>query len=99
MKLNMENIMENEIPDAPETPSRWQRLIPMVILLVCLSLAESIYYVLALVQFIWAMIEGKPNARLASFGASLAEWVRVDGRYLSYASEEKPFPWAAWPKA
>ncbi len=84
--------------EALEKPSRWQRLIPMIILLIGFSLAEAVYYLLALVQFIWAMIEGKPNERLTKFGESLAEWVRQNGRYLSYATEEKPFPWTEWPK-
>ncbi len=87
--------METEVT---EKQSRWQRLIPMIILLVGMSAAEALYYILALVQFIWAMIEGEPNERLTKFGASLAEWTRQDGRYLTYASEEKPFPWAEWPK-
>lgn len=84
--------------DTVKKTGRWDRLVPMIILLVGLSLAEAMFYILALVQFIWATVDGEPNARLTAFGASLAEWVRQDGRYLSYASEEKPFPWGDWPK-
>lgn len=78
-------------------PSRWARLIPMIVLIVCFGLAEAALYIIALIQFIWALVNEEPNEQLADFGAALSKWMAQDAKYLSYASEEKPFPWASWP--
>ena len=86
--------MDNE---TSERPSRWARLIPMIILLICFSLAEAALYIIALIQFIWTLVNENPNEQLSDFGAALSKWVAQDAKYLSFATEEKPFPWAKWP--
>lgn len=84
--------------DVSTQPSRLARLIPMLVLIVCFGLAETALYIVAIIQFIWAMVNGQPNDALISFGASLSKWMEQDAKYLSYASEHKPFPWAKWPE-
>ena len=34
---------------------------------------------------------------IAQFGNSLARWLADAARYLTCASDAKPFPWAPWP--
>lgn len=87
--------MDNEIT---EHPSRWSRLIPMLVLILCFGLSEAALYIIALIQFIWVLVNGESNEGLTEFGASLAEWMAQNAKYLSYATEEKPYPWAEWPK-
>lgn len=86
--------MNNE---TTERPSRWARLIPMIVLLICFGLAEAALYIIALIQFIWTLVNEDPNEQLTDFGVALSKWVAQDAKYLSYASEEKPFPWDKWP--
>lgn len=86
--------MENETVDRS---SRWGRLIPMIILILCFGLAEAALYIIALIQFIWFLVNGEPNEQLMEFGAALSEWVAQDAKFLTYVTEEKPFPWAKWP--
>lgn len=88
--------MDNE---TTERPSRWARLIPMIVLIICFGLAEAALYIIALIQFIWTLVNDEPNGQLIDFGASLSKWIAQDTRYLTYVSEEKPFPWASWPDA
>ena len=88
--------MEN---DPVERPSRWARLIPMLVLIICFGLAEAALYIVAIIQFIWAAVNEEPNEQLTEFGASLSVWMAQDAKYLSYVSEEKPFPWAKWPES
>ena len=80
-----------------EKPSRWARLIPMIVLLICFGLAEAALYIIALIQFIWTLVNEHPNEQLTDFGAALSEWIAQDAKYLTYVTEEKPFPWAKWP--
>ena len=86
--------MDNE---TIERPSRWARAIPMIVLIICFSLAEAALYIITLIQFIWTLVNDEPNAQLTDFGAALTEWMAQDAKYLSYVTEEKPFPWAKWP--
>ena len=88
--------MDNETTDSP---SRWARLIPMIVLMICFSLAEAALYIIVLIQFIWTLVNGEPNEQLADFGATLSKWMAQDAQYLSYVTEDKPFPWAKWPDA
>jgi len=86
--------MDHETTDHP---SRWARLIPMIVLIICFGLAEAALYIVALFQFIWTLVNDEPNEQLIEFGAALSEWIAQDAKYLSYVTEEKPFPWAKWP--
>lgn len=81
-----------------EKESRWMRLIPMVVLILCFAVAETALYLIALIQFIWALVNGEPNEQLADFGSSLSEWMAQNAKYLSFVTEEKPFPWGKWPE-
>jgi hypothetical protein len=50
------------------------------------------------VQVGWLLVTGGRNVHLAAFGASLSAWASQVVRFVSCASEERPFPWAPWPK-
>ena len=56
-------------------------------------------WVIAVLQFGWLLITRERNANLAAFGGSLSTWAASVVRFVSCTSEEKPFPWAPWPKA
>jgi hypothetical protein len=53
----------------------------------------------AIVQFLWLLFSHEPNRLLARFGKSLSLWMAQTARFLTCASEEKPFPWSDWPQA
>ncbi len=58
---------------------------------------QSILYLIAIAQFVWLLIEKEPNQLLVRFGKSLAIWLSQVAKFLSCATDEKPFPWMAWP--
>ena len=71
----------------------------MLLFLILTSLARYVTIVIALLQFGWLLVTGSPNVWLRGFGASLAAWIAETTRFLSAASDEKPFPWKSWPDA
>jgi hypothetical protein len=77
----------------------WMRGLFMLLLLLAFGVAQGLLWVTALVQFLWLLFAGEPNAAVARFGRSLSRWLADTGRYLMCASEVKPFPWAPWPSA
>ena len=77
----------------------WMRGLFMLLLLLAFGVAQGLLWVTTLVQFLWLLFAGEPNAAVARFGRSLSRWLADTGRYLVCAGEVKPFPWAPWPSA
>ena len=77
----------------------WMRGLYMLLLALAFGIAQTLLCVTAIAQFLWLLFSGEPNAQLVKFGSSLAKWVAETAKFLTFGSDEKPFPWAAWPPA
>ncbi|MEB3735743.1 DUF4389 domain-containing protein [Halopseudomonas pachastrellae] len=55
--------------------------------------------VLTLIQIAYRLFRGEPDADCArcAVGSSLSQYVWQSGRYLTGASEQKPWPFSEWP--
>lgn len=60
--------------------------------ILCWALAVT-----AVVQLLLRLLSGKPHADLARFGAALGRYARQVIEYLTFASDEAPFPFRDWP--
>ncbi len=78
--------------DKPSEPL-WQRLIYMLIIAAMISIAQSILFLIAVVQIIVLLIDQRqPNERLADFGCMVGAWVAKAARYMAVATDAKPWP-------
>lgn len=77
----------------------WKRGAFMLLFIFAYSIGQSLLYFIAILQFLWLAIKGEANPALATFGRSLAQWLAATARFLTCATEEKPFPFAEWPKS
>ncbi|WP_083555555.1 DUF4389 domain-containing protein [Hyphomicrobium sp. NDB2Meth4] len=77
----------------------WMRGLYMLLLALAFGIAQTLLCVTAIAQFLWLLFSGEPNRQLVKFGSSLAKWVADTAKFLTFVSDEKPFPWAAWPAA
>jgi hypothetical protein len=77
----------------------WMRGLYMLILILAFGFSQSLLAMTAFVQFLWLLFAHEPNRLLARFGKSLSLWMAQTARFLTCASEEKPFPWSDWPQA
>ena len=92
--------METKTPDdKPSTRDVWMRGLFMLLFMIGFAIGQALLNILAIVQFIWLLAAREPNHFLARFGNSLAMWLAEIGRFLSCATNEKPFPWRSWPDA
>ena len=65
----------------------------MLILAAMVSVAQTILFLIACIQFIIILIDNcNPNARLAEFGYLVGDWVAKAACYLSIFSDAKPWP-------
>jgi len=85
--------------DDPIDPQRdyeslWIRLLWMVGISILLSMAQTLVGLMTVVQFVFMLINKRePNETLAEFGDKLGVWMAKAVRYLTAASEVKPWPW------
>ncbi len=74
----------------------WMRGLHMLIFAVLFYVAGWVLLAVGIVQFLWLVFTQEKNDNVADFGASLAKWMRDTVRFLSAASEDRPFPWRRW---
>lgn len=77
--------------------SIWLRLIFMIILIIAFNVAEILTYAVLAFQFLASLVSGSPNDQLVRFGRNLARYQQQITTYLTFATEDKPFPFAPWP--
>lgn len=78
--------------------SQWQRFLYMVLFGIILYIAGITVFVLVLVQFVFSLVSSEENLELKRLGSSMAEYFKSVIRFLTYNSDDKPFPFAAWPQ-
>lgn len=77
----------------------WRRAGFTVVFLVLFSFGQTLFSATAIIQLIWFLISGQPNPFLRQFGVSLGRWFAEVARFVFMETDEKPFPWSAWPSA
>lgn len=79
--------------------SKWLRLVFMLLFWAVAWVLECIVWIIAVVQFLYTLFTDKPLASLHNFSASLSSYIYQIVQFLTYVSEEKPFPFTHWPTA
>ncbi len=77
--------------------STWMRGFYMLIFILLMELAGTVLAVIALIQFIWMLLNGDKNGDLSRFGRGFGRWFREAVAFQTCETDEKPFPWKAWP--
>lgn len=85
----------------PATPSGSPdlgiRVIYMLLFAIVFWLLCWVLAVATIVQLVVRLLNGRPNADLIRFGASLARYARQVIEFLTFVTELAPFPFAMWP--
>lgn len=89
--------MDEQLKSNLTSSKHWGRLMYMIVFLLFVYVAAFIMWAVIGVQFLFALITGNDNDKLRSFGDSLSTYIFQALQFLSYNSEEKPFPFAEWP--
>jgi hypothetical protein len=87
---------QHENETSPEN-NLWLRGVVMILLGILYSLAGSVLFVVAVLQFIFVLLGNAPNARLLAFGRSLGSYIQQIVNFQTFNSEVKPFPFSDWP--
>jgi len=76
----------------------WLRLLFMIIFCFVISIASIVGTAVIVLGFFWVLFTGETNRQLAQTGQSLASYFYEIVRYLTFNTDEKPFPFGRdWP--
>ncbi len=76
----------------------WVRLLFMAVFVALYMITRIVFGAVVVFQFLWVLFTAETNKQLTDLGQSLATYTYQIMRYLSFNSEEKPFPFnAEWP--
>lgn len=87
----------DEIKENVKDVNRWIRGFFMLLFVVVQWFIKVLADLIALFQFVNNLLTGGSNERLCQWGAVLAEYSRDVVRYLTYNTEQRPFPFTDLP--
>lgn len=89
--------MVDEMTQKPSRRETWFRVLFVLLFAVIYSVAEIVIVTVVLLQFGFVLITGERNKKLLDFGANLSTFVYQILRYVSFNTDERPFPFTDWP--
>ena len=81
----------------PSKHSIWLRLIIMLLMGLAYQLTGTMVLIVTVIQFVVRLVNGTPNTQLVKFGRSLGRYLQQIVNFLTFSSEEIPFPFSDWP--
>lgn len=75
----------------------WMRGLYIIIFGVILYFAFALVWLLVVFQFLTKLFTGELNQQLRRFAAPLSRYVSQILSYITFQSDERPFPFSPWP--
>ncbi|HKI62787.1 MAG TPA: DUF4389 domain-containing protein [Mariprofundaceae bacterium] len=92
-----EQSTSDEIKTHVKDANIWKRLLFMILFTILYSAAEVVLCVVVLFQFLTVLFTGSKNDKVLSFGAQLSTYVYQIVRFLTFNTDDQPYPVADWP--
>jgi len=89
--------MDDDLRQNMTASETWLRGLFMLLFIFLLVVARVVTGAVVVIQFLFTVFTGQCNDNLREFGASLAMYVYQALLFVTYNSENKPFPFAPWP--
>ena len=89
--------MSSEIKQHLKAQATWMRGLYILIFSIIYSVAEVVLAAVVFFQFLTTLFTGNKNERLLEFGDNLSTFIYQILKYLTYNSDDKPFPFDEWP--
>ncbi|MFZ2541319.1 MAG: DUF4389 domain-containing protein [Gallionella sp.] len=75
----------------------WMRGLFMLLMGFAFQVCGTVLCIVAVIQFVMKLLNNTPNVRLVLFGRSLGRYLQQTANFLTFATEEMPFPFSDWP--
>jgi hypothetical protein len=74
------------------------KILYLILFYLIYRITDLVLLVVMLMQIGLNIFSGEPSESVKLFGKSLGAYLQQISEFLSYASEEKPFPFSDWPE-
>ena len=81
-----------------KNPDVWLRGLFILIFGVILYFAVILVWLVVVFQFITKLLTGDLNRQVADFNGGLLRYISLMLGYITFQSDEKPFPFSPWPE-
>ncbi len=88
--------MRDETKANLTSESTWIRLIHMIVLVIAFNIAELVIGAVVIFQFLSKLLTGDGNEHMKVFGAQIGLYLSRIIRFLTFETDDKPFPFASW---
>ena len=89
-------IISDAVRENVKSRSTWGRFLYMLVLALCFGIAEFLIAIVAIAQFLTTLFTGDVNKNLMGFGRDLSNYVFNISKYMTYNTEDRPFPFSEW---
>ena len=77
----------------------WQRVLFVVMFWIVFYVAQMVVAAVAIAQCLFLLFTGEANDQLRKFGDAVSKYIHDILRYVTFNSEQRPFPFTDFPKA
>ena len=77
--------------------STWKRIAYMIMFAITFNVAQMVLVVVVILQIAFKLLTGKPLEPLQDLGTEIGNYMRSIASFLSFSTEEMPFPVSSWP--
>ena len=89
--------MNEERQMSSPTTGLGERLIYMLLFIICYNIAEIVVAAVVIFQYLHLLILRERNENLLLFGAELSRYIYQVLQFLNFNAHERPFPVGSWP--
>ena len=89
--------MSNNLEPKWQSEADFRRIFFMLVVGFGYAIAKFVLFGIILFLAISYLATGRPNDRLQTVGAQFSTYVYQVFRYLTFNSEQRPFPFSDWP--
>jgi len=89
--------MDPEFKERVTAKPTWTRGLYILLFVVIYNIAEIVVYAVVIFQFLFTLFTGNRNAQLLSLGNNLSKFIYQVFTYITYNTDERPYPFAPWP--
>jgi len=77
----------------------WIRGLYIILFAIVYNIAAGLVAAVVIFQFLSTLLTGNNNVQLLRFGRQLSDFVRQLLMFVTYNSDDKPFPFGSWPSS
>lgn len=89
--------MDNDLKHNLIAKETWIRGLFILLFAFLLAVARMVTWAVVLLQFLFTLFTGRTNDNLLKFGDTLARYIWQCFLFVTFNSDDKPFPFDDWP--